>query len=354
MASYSNGAGEIRPAGHVVVTATAALDIITNRVGIVVSHREVVPLTTWFADAVSTCAARGLGLQLVTSERSRITTPLEYVLDSPDARWVVQTSDGGYFDGVRGDALSWDGGAFVPSSGGAPMSSPIAPAANGSWRGGAIRVHVSVAHPAARDLELGKLAEVCWHVLTGASPAGWGVAEPASQQWSRRQITRLCRERTPAPTWLVVVGATATAPTVGVMEATRTATGVNERLRLCVSSGPTDVVGDLDVLDRLAVRLADSFNVRTMTAWLQPGRGDATRAPVFTGAPIPYGLLVGPESATVHGAPSDDIPVRSELIGPSTRRSCWVRLLSSEQPERAYENLDATLRHFGMPLPADS
>lgn len=220
-----------------------------------------------------------------------------------------------------------------------------------SLRGGAIRLHVSVAHPAARDLELGKLAEACCEVLAGGPPTGWGVAEPASQQWSRRQITRLCRERVPAPTWLVVVGATPAAPAVGVMESTRSATGVVERLRLCVGSGSTDVVGDLDVIDRLAVRIAESFSVRTMTAWLQPGRGDATRAPVFMGAPIPFGLLVGPEATAIHGAPSDDTLVQAALIGPATRRSCWVRLLPTAQPERAYEALDATLRHFGLPLP---
>jgi hypothetical protein len=102
---------------------------------------------------------------------------------------------------------------------------------------------------------------------------------------------------------------------------------VVEHLDLAV--GSRDVPA-YDRLDRLAEDLANlpAPAVQVMLAALAPGRGDCTVEPRFTGQPVPYGLLVGPDGVAERGpdharaAPAPHVL----LCGPADRPSCWCRL----------------------------
>lgn len=129
------------------------------------------------------------------------------------------------------------------------------------------------------------------------TPAGWGIAEPASQRWQHHQLTELCRSRTPEPTWLVVVGDDPDLPAVATVEVTPTATGIAERVRLTVGSAAPDTAA----IDRLAAHIADVHPVRTMLVSLHLGGRSGLIGSRFAGHPMPYGLLVGPEGVSEVG-----------------------------------------------------
>ncbi len=77
--------------------------------------RDVVPLSSWISDAVSTHAARGMAFQLLTPHTSRLTHAVRTLMAGPMAWWVVRAEDGSHFDGITGLPLAWDPEyAYVP------------------------------------------------------------------------------------------------------------------------------------------------------------------------------------------------------------------------------------------------
>jgi hypothetical protein len=327
-----------------------AVDVLTDAAAVVLQERRIVPLSRWLADAIAAATADSKLVQVVTPATSRLTTPLETTLLAVGGRWVVRTAAGGYYDGLRGEPLHWSGSAFQPI--GAVASPEFAPPAGVS--GGTIRLQLVVLHPATAPTELGAVVADCFDALTGRPPAGWGVAEPASEHWNQRQLTDHCRRRAPEPSALVVVGG-GDSPAVGTLTVSRRPAGVVERLSLAV--GCHDVP-DYDQLDRLAEHLASlpTPTVRTLLAGLSPGRADCTIEPRYTGQSVPYGLLIGPEGVAERGpdharaAPAPHVL----LCGPAHRPSCWCRLPGAP-PSPAdpagndpTETLHRVATHFGL------
>jgi hypothetical protein len=210
-----------------------------------------------------------------------------------------------FADGLTGAPVRWDGGAFA-DAGPAPAPAPAGP-------GGALRVDVSALHPADALTDVGGLAEAAAVVLVDGPPTGWGVAEPASQPWTRRDATRFCRDRAPRSSTLVVV---AGLRAVGLLTVRLTGAGVLERLRLAAGG---EAAPDPAVLDALAAGLADR-GARSLTAVWHPGPDDTTRAPGPAPRPVPLGLLVTGERlpAVLRADPPFDV---SPLGGGG-----WVRL----------------------------
>jgi hypothetical protein len=331
-----------------------AVDVLTDAAAVVLQERRIVPLSRWLADAIGAATSESKLLQVVTPSTSRLTTPLESTLLAVGGRWVVRTAAGGYYDGLRGERLHWSGSAFEPT--GEPAAAPeFAPPAEVS--GGTIRLDLVVLHAATAQTELGGVVGYCFQALTGRPPAGWGVAEPASEHWNQRQLTDHCRRRASEPAALVVVGGTGETPAVGTLAVSRRPAGVVERLSLAVGCRE---VPDYDRLDRLAEHLASlpAPIVRSMLVGLAAGRADCTVEPRYTGQPVPYGLLVGPEGVAERGpeharaAPAPHVL----LCGPAHRPSCWCRLPGAPPTpaEPAGNDPTETLHrvtvHFGLRL----
>lgn len=321
-----------------------AVDVLTDDAAVVLQERAVVSLSRWLADVTGVAAPRRL--QVVTPATSRITTVLESTLGAAGGRWVVRTATGDHYDGLRGDPLRWSGSAFVPSGGPAPAEFTAAP----ELTGGLVRIRVSARHPATADVELGGLTAGLVGRLTGAPPAGWGVAEPASQEWDQAELTRHLRARMPGPASVVLVGAGAAARALGTMTVSRRPAGVLEQLELSVGSAE---VPDHDTLDQAARTLAVGAAVlQTMVVHLAPGRSDCTVAPRRTGPPLPYGVLIGPEGVAARGAEHALAAPASQVVlcGPPFLPSAWCRLLDGgEAPADPRRTLAQVLRHFGVP-----
>lgn len=245
---------------------------------------------------------------------------------------MVRAADGTYFDGLRGAVLDWDGQSFTAAGEvAAPDFLPARPPDAGS-----IDLDVTVLHPASEQTLVGSVAEECLLGLTGQAPYGWGVAEPATEQWDTGEITRFCRRRVPRPSELVVVGGAgrdgAQGTAVGTVIVRRVPSGVHEQLRLSVGSTGAP---DLAALDQLAESLADRHSVRVMTAGLRPGRAGGTVEPRFSGHVVPYGMLFGAEAVETSGvehalaAPAPHVL----LVGPPARPGCWVRVVGGADPD---------------------
>jgi hypothetical protein len=277
------------PGGLPGLAGHPAADGATHAALVVEQHREVIGLSSWVVDAAAQARDTGRALFLLSSNDSRVTYPLETLLAEGNATWVVSRSDGTYYDGVHRHSLGWDGRRFAPS--GQPPAA-VAPTREGP---GTLRIELAELHPAAADLELGGACAAVAEILTGGPPAGWGLHEPVTQPWSTRELTRLARSRAPAPSSLTLVAGPPTRPLLGLVEGRRVTTGVYTRARIATGMPHAPGSDALALLDTLADTLA-SHPVQSMLATWQPGRADATRAPVPTPPAIPLGVLFGADA----------------------------------------------------------
>lgn len=319
------------------------VDVLTDAAAVVVQERPLVGLSRRLADVIGGAAPRRL--QVVTPATSRITTVLESTLQAAGGRWVVRTRTGEHYDGLRGDPLHWSGSAFVPTGGPAPAEFTAPP----ELTGGAVRIRVTARHPATADLELGGLAAGLVGRLTGARPAGWGVAEPASQEWDPGELTRHLWERMPGPASVVLVGGDAAARALGTMTMTRRPAGVLEQLELSVGTGE---VPDQETLEQAARTVAVGAPVlQTMFVHLVPGRSDCTIAPRRTGPALPYGVLIGPEGVAPQGAEHARAAPAPHVVlcGQPFLPAAWCRLMDGSDPADPRRTLERVLRHFGVP-----
>lgn len=311
-----------------------AVDRVTPEVLVVEQDRSVVPMSTWMLDAVAAAIGSDRVLQLLTPAHSRLTYPLELLLRDANAEWVVRDEPERFRDGLAGFVLRWNGARFAPDLDAQPAE-PV----DSDPGSGDLELQLSIVHTAREGLELGATAESAIRAVTGAQPTGWGVAEPVSQPWSRREITAHCRERVPQPTNLVVVGE----GTVGRFSVQRTDIGVVERLRLC--GPPAGAVGQ-DAIESLVADVADQ--ARSLIVAAHPGRLHGLRSSAQTLPALPYGILIGHSVIAERGlGHARRAPGASRVVGAAPRQSVWCRL--DQGPAQPYEALHTVLNHFGMP-----
>lgn len=165
---------------------------------------------------------------MVTPGYSQLTYPLELTMIDGLGQWVARDVDGrGFRDGLTGDTLRYDGARFVsdPDAGAIPPRPDLPPHA------GSVQLQIETLHRPSEMLELGASTAAAWRALTGADPLGWGIAEPVSQPWSRRELTSMARSRAPEPTSMIVVDGEPGRLALGTLTVERVSTGVVERLR---------------------------------------------------------------------------------------------------------------------------
>ncbi|WP_433536685.1 DUF6177 family protein [Micromonospora sp. CA-249363] len=313
-----------------------ATDTITDRAVVLHQDRAVVGLAPWLAQAAVDAVRDNLLLQVVTPADGVITYPFETMLAQAQGQWVVRAGEE-YRDGLTGLPLRWDGQRFATSdatrtSGSLPTDTP--------WTGG-LEIQIVTVHPATEALRLGASTEAAVRALTGGEPTGWGVAEPATEPWSRHELTALCRTRAPAPTSLTIVGGEDESATLGVLTVERVDLGVREQLRL---AGPPLSVVDAATLEGLAEKLAGT--VRSMIVTVHPGRSGGLRSSTPSMPALPWGILVGHHENPVE---SEHEVVVGRAFGRGARRAWWYRLDGG--PGAPYEALGAVVRRYGLNVP---
>lgn len=332
-AEHGNGWTEEAPGSFI----HPAVDIVTDQAAVIVQKRSLVPLTAWLVDAVSACAQAQQSLQILTSAAARITPAMRAALSGPGYRWVVrEPGDDGFFDGLSGIPLTWDGSAFViltEQAKAGPSRTFTRPVPN---LGTHLMLDVKVRHEATLDLVLGGAIESLAGTLCGGEPAGWGVAEPAVNPWDRAAVTELCHRRSPRSTWLMFTGS-GTRRFVGSTLVSRVTSGVKEAISFLVSYGPAEEP-PLGVLERLAAGFADAGVLLSMTIQRSRGRTDLTYPARWCGAPVPVGLAVGTDGVREIGldhalaAPAEGRPIGRERepavwygFGDEPAAGAWTR-----------------------------
>jgi hypothetical protein len=287
------------------VSAHPAVDAVTDKAMVVIQDRVVVPFSQWLGDALRVCTETGRGLQIVTPLHSRLSMPLRLVLTGPNSRWVVRDdSVGGYYDGLSGVPLHWDGAAFVPIRD-ARDYAPAYTTRPQDLIGAQLTLTFQVRQeqPAA----IGAAVEQLCLALTGQEPAGWGTAEPAANQWRRDDVAGLYQRRAPRATWLTVVGGGRRAALGTMLLAPAHGGGVEETVTLVVGYPPDDRPPVAALPTHIGV-LAVEQRLLSLFAQLTPGRPDLTTEPRWVGAPAPIGMAVGGDAGRLApGIPGQQI-----------------------------------------------
>jgi len=298
-----------------LTTGRPVTDGATEHVLVVEQGRPRVGLSTAIAGAVGEAAATGRELVLITPSQTRLTLALELALSGAGTRWVVRTGDR-FHDGFTGLGVRWDRTRFVddePDVTGVPesrrtLAAVLSQDAPPAWwhlppidltgtTPGTLRVTATTLHPATDALELGASFVALSEGLTGP-PRGWGVAEPVTQPWSPRELTRHVRGRMPRAS-VTVLGGSVSDPTLGLLAVQRVDTGVREELTIAVGARTAPPDGFLEPL----VRRVAATGVRAMTVFWQPGRGGVYRGGGGLPAAVPLGMyLTDPDGLAAVGS----------------------------------------------------
>jgi hypothetical protein len=341
-----------------------AVDVVTDKVAVVLIDRPVVAHTTWLAYILRTAAASRRALQIVTPPHVRLTAPTRTTLARIPNRWVVQDPDRGYYDGLSGAVLRWQDGAFQPAltevgeanggeddkaDGKTGARTTVATAfarAPETPLGRQLIVAFRTVHQADEGLLLGRALETAWETLTGSVPGGWGTAEPVNLPWSPRQLTDLARERVPEPSHLIVVGGPER-PAIATVRVSRTTKGVEEDVVLTIGYGADEEL-PLDRIQPLAEALVTGHSLKTMLVSVRRSRPDLTTAPRLEGPPIPYAFTLGPEDVHAIGADHARRPpvdVRPVSLGAPARPALHFPLGETEDAE-AWARLQQLTAHL--------
>ena len=316
------------------------VDLITEKVAVVMQDRPVIGMSAWLSDALTSAKVAGLDVQLVTPKTSKLTFPVRSTLfNGFNARWVITGDDGEYFDGLNGVRLKWNGEQFLPRSTakpGEPNSDLHPDYVVQEEPFGQLQFTVRVRHKPVESLVLGRTAERLFTAATGSGPAGWSTSEPVTQPWSPEAMTEYCRDRAPDPTWLVLAGQPGAEfkPAVGTLEARRTSSGLDETVTLAVAQ-PTMDFPDANKIGEWIDEIADNFELVSAMVMGAYGAADGTYQPRFVGMACPIGMAAGNEAVR---ASSVDEMVKVEgisralAIGPAHAPAIWYPIGDGRNP----------------------
>ncbi|MER6011513.1 DUF6177 family protein [Streptomyces bluensis] len=344
--------------------AQPAVDVLTDKVAVVIQDRPVVAMTAWLSDAFRATAEAGLGLQIVSPPGSTLSPTVRDSLGSGwRSRWVVRDERDGYYDGRTGAVLAWQDGMFAPAatSTATSIDSPDATADSAApqpslaasfkevaeFRERQLALTFRCVHPADDRLVLGGALESVWRELTGEPPAGWGTAEPANLSWSLRRLTDVAYERAPEPTWFVVVGRP-DRPGLATARVKRTKAGVEEEITLAFGYG-ADEEPPLETLPGAAEVLATRHHLQSMLIQIRKARRDLAVPPRFEGPGVPLAFVLGAEEVRelpgdrARRTPLDRPPVP---LGPKTRPALYYPLPGDPADLSGWRDFERLMRHL--------
>ncbi|MFE9791179.1 DUF6177 family protein [Streptomyces goshikiensis] len=333
--------------------AQPAVDVLTDKVAVVITDRPVVAMTAWLADTFRAAAAAQRGLQIVSPAGTALSPAVRDVLPGWPSRWVVQDAREGYYDGLSGAVLRWQDGMFVTEPGPDPTQDDPRTAVAASYREVArtgerqLALTFRAVHPADDRLVLGGGLETVWRELTGEPPAGWGTAEPANLPWSPGRLTDLAFSRAPEPTWFVVVGSPGR-PGLATVKVIRTKAGVEEEVTLAFGYGAGEQL-PLDALRRAAEALVVRHRLQSMLVQVRKARRDLLVPPRFEGPGAPVAFALGAEE--VRSLP-DDRAARTPLaeqpvrLGPKARPAYYYPMPGDPSDLSGWADFERLMRHL--------
>lgn len=183
--------------------------------------------------------------------------------------------------------------------------------------------------------------------LTDNPPAGWGTAEPANLPWSLRRLTDVAHDRSPEPTWVVVVGSP-DRPGLATVRISRTTAGVEEDVTLAFGYGAGEEP-PTDTLPRVAEILATRHHLQSMLIQLRKARRDLAVPPRFEGPGVPVAFVLGAEE--VREMPGDrarrtPLPEPPVQLRPKTRPALYYPLPGDPSDLSGRQDFERLMRHL--------
>ncbi|MEU7030790.1 DUF6177 family protein [Streptomyces sp. NPDC046275] len=332
--------------------AQPAVDVLTDKVAVVIQDRPVVAMTAWLSDAFRAAAEAGLGLQIVSPAGTTLSPAVRNSLPGWPSRWVVQDERDGYYDGLTGAVLRWQEGMFATTSGaqeGDPRTPVAATYQEAATDTGERQLALTFRTVRAADerLVLGGALEAVWRELTGEDPAGWGTAEPANLPWSPRRLTDVAFERSPDPTWAVVVGSPGR-PGLATVRISRTKAGVEEEVTLAFGYG-VDEEPPLAALPGVAEVLATRHRLQSMLVQLRKARRDLAVPPRFEGPGVPVAFVLGSEEVrAIGGDRARRTPLAEPAVplGPAARPALYYPLAGDPSDLSGWRDFELLMHHL--------
>ena len=313
-------------------TPHPAVEHSASKAVVVAQDREVVPYSSWIADALTVHAARGEGFQLLTPAHTRLTYSLRTLMTLPMARWVVRDEAGGHYDGISGLPLRWDPEhGHVP----APQTGAIAPAEgflDDSPTARQLVVDATLRYPES-GCAPGRSVEALMERLRGSLPVAWGQYEPALTPWDGERLARLVRHRAPRTTLVRFRGD----GFHGDLRVSHGSGTVREEISLVVGGENEDAVPYDQVPSAAAALAADLEELHVRRA---RGRADCTYASRWQGLAEPVGFAVG--SARIEAAEG----LSGRLKGVRTGDAVWFPAPKDATREQAVRLMAARLRRL--------
>ncbi|MFB6722821.1 DUF6177 family protein [Kribbella sp. NPDC056345] len=335
------------------------VDLITEKVAVVMQDRPVIGMSAWLGDALASAKMAGRDLQLVTPKTSALTYPVRAsIFKGAYSKWVVTDDDGEYFDGLNGVRLKWNGEMFLARAAAATKGEPTSDLHPDyvvkDEMFGQLQFTVRVRHRAVESLVLGKMTERLFTAATGSGPAGWSTSEPVTQPWSPQALTEYCRDRAPQPTWLVLSGQPGKEfpPSVGTLEVRRTMSGVDETVTLAVTQPGMDFP-DANKVGEWIDEIADNYELISAMVMGAYGEADGSYRPRFVGMACPIGVGAGNEAVRASSvAEMVKVPgiSRAMAIGPAHAPAIWYPIGNGRQP-RDWEAYAALMKKL---IPAEA
>lgn len=333
--------------------AQPAVDVLTDKVAVVIQDRPMVAMTAWLSDAFRAAAEAELGLQIVSPAGTTLSPAVRDSLSGWPSRWVVQDEREGYYDGLTGAVLAWQQGMFAtveaadatPDDPRTPVAASYQEVTDTGER--QLALTFRTVHPADDRLVLGGALESVWRELTGEPPAGWGTAEPANLSWSLRQLTDVAYERAPEPTWAVVVGSP-DRPGLATVRVSRTKAGVEEDVTLAFGYG-ADEEPPVDAVPRVAEVLATRHRLQSMLVQVRKARRDLAVPPRFEGPGVPLAFVLGAEEVRqmpgdrARRTPLSEPPVQ---LGPKARPALYYPLPGDPSDLSGWRDFERLVRHL--------
>ncbi|WP_026341619.1 DUF6177 family protein [Actinomadura atramentaria] len=301
----------------------STVDALTGQAMVVLQDRPLVALSAWISGALRDCEESGRTLQLVTPLETRLSLPLRSVTAGAAAQWVVRHNDG-FYEGLSGRPLQWNGSTFVP----VPQARDYAPGFT-TAPAAPVGAQLGLTYRVRHDAEglLGAAVDRLLQLLTGKWPAGWGPAEPLENPWQPDRVTEYARGRSTAR---IIVGGDGPRPAQAVCDFSTAGGGaVEESTTVTVGYAPQDPP-PLQHLGSLIAAMAADQPLTSMSVQLTPGRADLTSEPRWMGAAAPVAMAVAGNVAGPAGIPAQQVgPARAPMtlftVGDGRSADGWQR-----------------------------
>ncbi|MFF0522922.1 DUF6177 family protein [Actinomadura nitritigenes] len=299
------------------MTETAGgADVLTGQAMVMLNDRPVVPLSPAISQALAECERTNRTLQLVTPATSRLTLPLR----ASKAQWLVH--DDGYYEGLTGRPMHWNGTAFVPL----PDARDYAPTYTtlpAEPIGSQLVLTFQARH--APEAVLGAHTEKLMRLITGEPPKGWGTTEPLQHPWNPEELTTHITSAATSRVIAIGAGSRPAMATSDFSPLVSPASGMAEMTTLTI--GYTDDEDPpIPQLPSFIDLLSADHPLTALLAQLIPGRPDLTTEPRWTGSSAPIGLA----SAGAYTGPPG---FSRKRLGPRDAPITWFQLGDGYSPE---------------------